>query len=241
MRPPGRSTPALAGGAALVALLAWQGHRVEHALPAFERVIAELGPWGPIGLALAIVLLGPLLIPDSVFGVTAGACFGLGLGSAAYFAGAYPMCLLVQWASGRWLGARVLRLLAAEPRLRAVVAAAREGGPRLTFLIRLLPVNQALLSYALGAAGAPLRFALLGNVAMLAHILPTVYVGAVAAHVTRMAASRHREWETGGVLFVLGLVACVLVTIQVTRRAWAAIEARERAAPDAAPRAPAGA
>jgi uncharacterized membrane protein YdjX (TVP38/TMEM64 family) len=234
--------PVWIAGVVVLALLAWQGHRLAGFLPDFERAIESFGAWGPVALAAAILLLGPLLVPDSIFGIAAGAAFGLATGSAAYFAGAYLMCLLVQWASARWLGARVLRLLAARPRLRAAVVAAPAGGTRLTFLIRLVPINQALLSYALGAAAVPLRFALLGNTAMFTHMLPTVYFGAVAAHVTRMAGTGHREWEAEGALFVLGLGACVLVTLQVTRRAWSAIEATERGAVSRVPSSgPAGA
>lgn len=36
-------------------------------------------------------------------------------------------------------------------RRRAAVQAAPQGGARFTFLVRLVPVNRALLSYALGA------------------------------------------------------------------------------------------
>lgn len=220
---------AWAAGAVVLALLAWQGHHLARSLPAFESAIGGLGPWGPVALALAIVLLGPLLVPDSIFGIAAGATFGLATGTASYFAGAYIMCLLVQSVSRRWLGDRVLRLLESRPRLRTALRVAPQGGTRFTFLIRLVPVNQALLSYALGAAGVPLRNALLGNTAMFAHMFPTVYFGAAAAHVTRMAGTGHRDWETQGVLLVLGLAMCALLTIQVTRRAWAAIDSEGRA------------
>jgi hypothetical protein len=59
---------------------------------------------------------------------------------------------------------------------------------------------------------------------MLTHMFPTVYFGAAAAHLTRMAGTGHREWETEGVLLLLGLGVCVLLMLQVTRRAWAAID-----------------
>jgi uncharacterized membrane protein YdjX (TVP38/TMEM64 family) len=212
----------------VLALLAWQGHHVAGWLPRFEHAIANLGPWGPVALIAAILLLGPLLVPDSIFGVAAGATFGLAAGTAYYFVGVYFMCLAVQLVSRRWLGARVLRLLESRPRLRAAVVAAPQGGARFAFLIRLVPVNQALLSYALGAADVPLRFALVGNVVMLTHMFPTVYFGAAAAHLTRMAGTGHREWETEGVLLLLGLGVCVLLMLQVTRRAWAAIDTGER-------------
>lgn len=217
----------LAGGIAL-ALLAWQGHHLAQWLPRLEQWIAQLGPWGPLALIVGMIALGPLFVPDSIFGVAAGATYGLVLGTVTYFAGAYLMCLGIQLASRRWLRARVRRLLESRPKLRAAMAAAPRGGTRFTFLIRLVPVNQALLSYALGAADVPLRFALLGNVAMLTHLFPTVYFGAAAVHVTRMAAAGHREWEVKGALLMLGLLACVLVTLEVTRRAWAAIDAAER-------------
>lgn len=213
-----------------LALLAWQGHRIAHWLPELEAGIATLGPWGPLAIVAGIVLLGPFLIPDSIFGIAAGASWGLAEGTAAYFVGLYLMCVAIQFASGRWLGANVLRRLESRPRLRAAVLAAPGGGARFTFLVRLVPVNQAVLSYALGAAGVPLRYAWLGNVGMLAHLLPTVYLGAAAAHLTRMAATGHREWEIDGVLLMLGLGACMLLTLEVTRRAWAAIETAEGAA-----------
>jgi hypothetical protein len=42
-----------------------------------------------------------------------------------------------------------------------------------------------------------------------------------------MAGAGHREWEIQGALLLLGLGVCVFLTLQVTRRAWAAIDAVE--------------
>jgi uncharacterized membrane protein YdjX (TVP38/TMEM64 family) len=221
-------------GALALAALAWQGHHIAHWLPQLEHAIADLGPWGPLGLILAILLLGPLLVPDTIFGVAAGVTFGVAAGTVYYFAGMYLMCLAVQLVSARWLRATVLRLLESRPRLRPAVAAASAGGPRLTFLVRLVPVNQALLSYALGAADVPIRNALLGNAGMLPHLIPTVYFGAAAAHLTRMAGQGHRDWEREGVLLLLGLGVSVFVALQVASRAWAAI-ASERPVPASPP------
>jgi uncharacterized membrane protein YdjX (TVP38/TMEM64 family) len=216
-------------GALLLALLAWQGHHVAHWLPGLEAWIAGLGPLGPALLIASILLLSPLFVPDSIFGIAAGAVFGLVAGTVYYFAGVYLMCLAVQLASRRWLRAPVLRLLESRASLRAAVQTASQGGARFTLLVRLVPVNQALLSYALGAADVPLRFALIGNFGMLVHMFPTVYFGAAAAHLTRMASTGHAEWEIQGVLLLLGLGACALLTLQITRRAWAALGVEERA------------
>jgi uncharacterized membrane protein YdjX (TVP38/TMEM64 family) len=210
-------------GLIALALLAWQGHHLAHWLPAFERTIEILGPWGPAAYCVSFLLLGPLLVPDTLFGLAAGAAFGLVLGTACYFAAAYAMCLGVQWLAGRWLRSRVLPLLETRSTLRTLMAKATARGVRFTFLVRLLPINQALVSYALGADGIRLRDALVGNLGMFTHMLPTVYFGAAAVHVTRMAGTRHQHWEIDGLLLVLGLGLCVGFSLWISRRAWAAI------------------
>lgn len=226
MRSPASRTIGVLAGVLGLALLAWQGRRIAHEIPWFEHAIRQLGPWGPAALIVAIVVLSPLFVPDSIFGLIAGASFGLVTGTACYFAGLYLACLAIQLASGHWLGPRMLHLLDARPALRAAVLAAPQGGTRFALLIRMVPINQALLSYALGAAGMPLREAAVGNLAMITHLFPTVYFGAAAVHVTRMAGTGHREWETEGVLFLLGLGVTVLLTLEITRRAWATIGGR---------------
>src|SRR5258705_1048264 len=154
-------------GAVAMAWLAWQGHHLSHWLPQFERTIEGLGSWGPVVFVAAILLFGPLFVPDSVFGIAAGATFGLVPGTAYFFAAVYIMCLVLQLVGRHLLQARVLRLLESRPRLRAAVLAAPNGGVRFTFLVRLVPINPALLSYALGAAAGSLRCAAPGNGAML--------------------------------------------------------------------------
>lgn len=214
-------------GAALLGLLAWQGHHLAPWLPQIEEAIENLGPWGPVVYCLAIFVLGPLLVPDTLLGLTAGAVFGLVAGTAYYFAAVYAMCLGIQWLSSRWLKARVLDLLASREPLRAVVLSVPKGGVRFAFLVRLVPINPALLSYALGAVGVPLRTAAVGNLGMFTHMFPAVYFSAAAVHMTRMAGAGHEQWETQGVLFMLGLAAFVGVGLLITRRAWAAIAVEE--------------
>jgi uncharacterized membrane protein YdjX (TVP38/TMEM64 family) len=214
---------AWAAGSVVLALLAWQGHHLARWLPQFERMIENLGPWGPVIFCASLVVLEPFLVPDTLFGLAAGAAFGLVAGTAYYFAAVYVMCLAVQWLGGHWLKARVLRLLETRQRLRAMVLGAPQRGARFTFLVRLVPVNQALLSYALGAAGVPLGAAVAGNLGMFTHMLPTVYFGTAAVHMTRMAGKGHKEWELEGVVLMLGLAICVALALQITRRAWAAI------------------
>jgi uncharacterized membrane protein YdjX (TVP38/TMEM64 family) len=208
----------LAGGALLV-LLAWQGHHLAHWLPGFERMIEGLGPWGPLAFCAALLLLEPLFVPDTLFALAAGVAFGPVAGTLYYGAAVYAACLAIQWLGARWLRAPALRALARSPRIRELVERATVGGPRRTFLVRLVPVNQALLSYALGAAGVPLRNAFVGNLGMFPHMLPTLYFGAAAVHVTRMAGTHHTAWERDAILGMLALGAGVALALWLIRSA----------------------
>lgn len=203
-------------------VLAWQGHHLAHWLPRFEQAIEQLGPWGPVAFCVAVLVLEPFLVPDTLFALAAGAAFGPLAGTLYYALAVYLTCLGVQWIGGCWLEGPVLRQLAKSQKLRALVERAARGGTRATFLVRLVPVNQALLSYALGAAGVPLRSALLGNFGMYPHMLPTLFFGAAAVHVTRMAGTGHTRWERDGILGMLALGVCVLLALLVMRRAPAA-------------------
>jgi len=188
-------------------------------------MIENLGPWGPLVFAVSLLVLGPFLVPDTLFGLAAGAAFGLLAGTAYYFAAVYLMCLIVQWLGHHWLKAHVLRLLETRERLRVMVLGASRRGVRFTFLVRLLPINQALLSYGLGAAGVPLRAAIVGNLGMFAHLLPAVYFGATAVHMARVAGAGHQGWSLDDALLLLGLGVCVALAALITRRAWSAIGA----------------
>jgi uncharacterized membrane protein YdjX (TVP38/TMEM64 family) len=212
----------LAWAAACVALaaLAWQGHHLARWLPDFERTIEHLGPWGPLLYCAVVAALGPFLVPDTPFGLAAGAAFGVVAGTAYYFAAVYVVCAAIHWLGRYWLHERVLSRLQTRDSLRQVVQRAAAGGWRSVFLVRLLPINPALVSYALGAAGVAWRDALIGNVAMLAHMFPTVYFAAAAVHVTRMAGKSHRQLEIEGLVLLLGLAACVALLLRITRLAW---------------------
>jgi len=203
----------------LLALLAWQGHHLAAALPLFEHAIEQLGPWGPPLYCAALIALEPFFVPDTLFALAAGAAFGPLHGVIYYALGIYLNCLDLQWVGAHWLKAPVLRQLEKRGHVRSLVAKASAGGPEVTFLVRLVPVNQSLLSYALGGAGVPLKNALLGNLGMFPHSLPTVLVGTAAVHMTRMAGTGHTQWERDGVLGMIALGVLLVLAHLLTRRA----------------------
>lgn len=215
--------------------LAWQGHRLAHLLPRIEQAVEALGPWGPIVYVAVVVVLTPLLVPDTIFAVTAGVVFGLAAGFTYYFAAVYVACLIAAFLGRRWLRERVLASLATRPALAGIARAASREGLRLTFWIRLVPVNAAVVSYALGAVGVPLRAVAIGTLGMFPHMFLSVYLGVAAAHVTRMAGASHARWTAEGIALMLGLAACAGLVVQISSMAMRQVRAAEAEDPATSP------
>ncbi len=212
-------------GAALVALLAVEGHRVAHFLPRVEHFVETLGPWGPLIYIASIVLLEPLLFPNTLFGLTAGVAFGFTRGLLYYASGVYLGNLLAYWLGRRFLRRPVLGALGRHAKVQTAVTAAKQAGTSLVFWLRVLPLNPALFSYAFGAVELPLRAVALGSFGMLSHLVLDVYIGTVAAHVTQMAGKGHTQWQIEGVSLVAGLVVVGIVFWRVARVAKTQVRA----------------
>jgi uncharacterized membrane protein YdjX (TVP38/TMEM64 family) len=210
-------------GGLLVAALAFEGHHLAHLLPVIERFVEGLGPWAPWIYIAAIVVLEPLLFPNSLFGLMAGVVFGLPVGFVYYSGGVYLGNLLVYLIGRRLLRRPVLHALQDRPEVQAAVTAAKQEGTSLVFWLRLIPVNPAVLSYAFGAVELSLCVVALGSFGMLPHLLLDVYIGSVAAHVTEMAGQGHSRWEIEGIGLVLGLIALGIVFWRVAGLAKAHI------------------
>lgn len=212
-------------GAVLIVLLAFEGHRVSDFVPQAEQFIDELGPWGPLVYVIVIIVLEPFLFPNVVFGMTAGAVFGLWKGCLYYFGAVYGANMLVYVIGRSLLRKPVLRQLDRRPKIRDAAAAVGSEGPALVFWLRMIPTNPAILSYALGALRALPRSVAIGTLGMAPHMFVDVYLGSAATHVTKMAGQGHSSWEAKGVGLILGLVAAAVVSWRITRVARAHIRA----------------
>ena len=202
-------------GLVLLGLAAWQGQHIAHLLPRLEQTLEGLGPWAPACYVLEAIALGPLFVPDSIFGVTAGVAFGLGAGFLYYLTANLLSAVLIYGLGRSVLKDPVLRRVADHPRLAAIQGAAGRDATRLTLLLRLVPSNPALTSYALAAVGVPLRSYLIEMLGLVPHLFLTVYLGVAAAHVTRMAGGGHREWSAEGIAMVAGLLVCAIVLVYI--------------------------
>ncbi len=221
----------LAGGALLAGILAL-GAEIGHHLQGIDAWIIGLGPVAVLAFILLYAVLSSVFVPDILFGIVAGASFGFPRGLAAVAAGAVAGAALQYGLSRFFFRQRIEGFVAGRPSLRVIMHAVRSDELRLQLLIRLTPLNRALTSYLLGAAGV--RFG--GFVATCLVLLPSlcleVYAGYAGRHLARMAGRTHRAVVLEDLAIVAGLAAAVAVMVLVSRAARRALDAA--AAADAA-------
>jgi uncharacterized membrane protein YdjX (TVP38/TMEM64 family) len=119
----------------------------------------------------------------------------------------------------------VARRIAGDARFAAVDRAIAGAGLKIVFLLRLSPLFPFnVLNYALGLTRVTLRDYFLASIGMLPGTLLFVSYGVAIGSLAQVAAGMPvQRGGAGVVLFGLGLVATLLVTIYVTRLARRAL------------------
>jgi uncharacterized membrane protein YdjX (TVP38/TMEM64 family) len=204
---------------------------VAHALDLQEQLkrtlswINGLGPWGPLAYAALYTLSTVAFIPGSFLTVGAGALFGVLQGSiiASISAtlGATAAFLVGRYFARDWLGRR----MGASRRFKALDDAVAQEGWKIVLLTRLSPIFPfTLLNYAFGLTRVPLREYVLATwIGMMPGTVMYVYLGSLAGSLVTLDQSKRTRSTTEWVLYGVGLLATLLVTLYVTRLARRAL------------------
>lgn len=213
---------ALAGLLALIVL----GREVGAYVPRFAAWVDGLGFWGPVAFVAGYAAATIAFVPASLLTLAAGAIFGLARGVVYVFGAATLGSALAFLVARHAARDRIARRLAGNPRFAAIDRAIAGDGLRVVFLLRLSPVFPFnLLNYALGLTRVGFRDYLLASFGMIPGTLLYVYYGKLAGDVAALAGGVRVEKDLAYyALLVLGLVATVLVTAVVTRRARRALQ-----------------
>src|SRR5260221_154410 len=183
--------------------------------------VGQLGPWGAIIFIAIYVVATVLFIPGSVLTLGAGAGFGVGWGSVYVSIGS-TLGATGAFLVGRYLARdTIARKIEGNERFAAIDKAVASEGWKIVGLTRLSPVFPfTLLNYAFGLTRVKLGHYLLASwIGMMPGTVMYVYLGSLAK-----AASGERTRTTGEwVLYGVGLLATVIVTVFVTRIAKQAL------------------
>jgi uncharacterized membrane protein YdjX (TVP38/TMEM64 family) len=177
--------------------------------------IDSLGGWAPLLYVLTYAVLTVSLVPGSIMTIGAGALFGLVLGSFCALIGA-TLGAALAFLIGRHLAReRVSRRFHGNPRFDLVDKAVAEEGWKIVGLTRLSPVFPfVLLNYAFSLTAVPFRdYVAATCIGMVPGTVMYVYLGWMAEAGTDAESRTTIQW----VIYALGFVATVAVTVLVTR------------------------
>ena len=183
--------------------------------------IGELGPWGPVIFIALYIVATVLFIPGSVLTLGAGAVFGVVWGSI-YVSIASTAGATCAFLVGRYLArAAIARKLEGNDRFAAIDQAVAKEGWKIVGLTRLSPVFPfTLLNYAFGLTRVKLgHFVIASWIGMMPGTVMYVYLGSLAKAATGERTRTSGEW----VLYGVGLLATLVVTLFVTRIAKKAL------------------
>jgi uncharacterized membrane protein YdjX (TVP38/TMEM64 family) len=208
-------------GAVIVLIAAARYFNVQDLLKQALDGVGRLGPWGPAIFIAIYVVATVLLIPGSVLTLGAGAVFGLIRGTLIVSV-ASTLAATAAFLIGRYLArAAVARKIEGNEKFAAIDRAVAAEGWKVVFLTRLSPVFPfTLLNYAFGLTQVKLgHYVLASWIGMLPGTVMYVYLGSLAQAASGERTRTTAEW----ILYGVGLLATVGVTIFVTRIARKAL------------------
>ncbi|QCD77100.1 mercuric reductase [Vigna unguiculata] len=186
----------------------------------------DLGPWGPIVLAVAYIPLTVLAVPASVLTLGGGYLFGLPVGFVADSIGA-TIGAGAAFLLGRTIGRSfVVSRLKDYPQFKSVAIAIRRSGFKIVFLLRLVPLLPFnMLNYLLSVTPVSVgEYMLASWLGMMPITLGLVYVGTTLKDLSDVTHGWGEFSKTRWAFIILGLVISVILMICVTRVAKSALD-----------------
>ncbi len=181
--------------------------------------IGGMGPLGPVLLAGTYVIACVLFIPGSLLTLGSGFLFGVVTGTIAVSIGstlgAAAAFLVGRLLARGWIEGKV----AGNEKFRAIDEAVGREGFKIVLLTRLSPVFPFnLLNYAYGVTKVKFRDYFFASwIGMLPGTLMYVYLGGAVKSISDLAAGNIEGGSGRQILFGIGLLATIVVTVYVTR------------------------
>ncbi|GMH08394.1 hypothetical protein Nepgr_010234 [Nepenthes gracilis] len=186
----------------------------------------DLGPWGPLVMAVAYIPLTVLAVPASVLTLGGGYLYGLPVGFVADSLGA-TFGATVAFLLGRTIGrSYVIAKIKDYSKFRAVAVAIQRSGFKIVLLLRLVPVLPFnMLNYFLSVTPVPLwEYILASWLGMMPMTLALVYCGTTLKDISDVTDGWHKFSLSRWVFLISGLVVSVILMICVAKVAKNALD-----------------
>lgn len=200
---------------------------IEHYLKDFLLWVKEdLGPWGPIVLAVAYVPLTVLAVPASVLTLGGGYLFGLPVGFIADSIGA-TIGATAAFMLGRTIGRPfVMSKLKNYPKFQAVAIAIQKSGFKIVLLLRLVPLLPFnMLNYLLSVTPVDVgSFMLATWLGMMPITFAFVYVGTTLKDLSDVTHGWSKVSTTRWIFILSGLMTSAVLIMCIMKIAKASLD-----------------
>jgi len=186
-------------------------------IPAIEVWIKGLGAWAPLVFILLFIGATPFFLSVDALCLAAGVLFPLLAGSLYIIISTY-LAATVIFILGRFLlQNKVKQLLEKHPKLKNIDTILVNNDFKVMFLLRLLPLPFALLSYAFSATQVKFKAYILSTSGILIYNLTLVYFGYTAKHIASIAYSAQATNTINFPLLVVGAISILLILTLIVK------------------------
>ena len=188
--------------------------------------IAAQGILGAGFYILLYILATVFMMPGSILTLGAGVIYGVVWGSLlvslSSTLGATTAFLVGRYFARGWVSKKI----EGNEKFKAIDASVAKEGWKIVGLTRLSPIFPFnLLNYAYGLTKVGLRDYFFASwIGMIPGTIMYVYIGSLAGDLTRLGTQGHTKTIGEWILYIVGLLATVVVTVYVTRIAKKALE-----------------
>lgn len=222
----------LAFGVLIISAALIFSHYIGQDLDDVEAWITGLGPWAPVTFIALFIILTPIGFSNVVFGLVAGALFGLAMGTFYLVVAGFIAEVIMFYLARTFFRRKVEQWLQKHPKLSAFDTAASKRGLGFMILVRLSPLPYSICCYLFATSRVKFSTYLLGFVGFIPGNFVIVYFGVAAKHVTKMMTDTSTGgWTQNAALFG-GLAISLLIILYIThiaRKAVADVAAEEEA------------
>lgn len=207
-----------------VMLLSLFAHEFELYIPELEAWIKSLGSLAPLAFIALFVLATPFFLSVDALCLASGVLFPL-LAGSVYIVIATYLAAAVIFVSGRYLfREKVKNLLEKYPKLARLDQVLLAHDFRVMFVLRLLPLPFALLSYAFAVTQVRFLPYILSTSGILLYNLTLVYFGFAAKHIASAATASKSTAAINYPWLIFGVIAVLLILALVVRFARRMVE-----------------
>jgi uncharacterized membrane protein YdjX (TVP38/TMEM64 family) len=200
------------------------GHAFELHLPDIEHWVQDLGVWGPVGFIILFALLTPLFISVDALCFAAGLLFSLLQGELYMIVATYLAAALIFFMGRYFFRKKVSEFIARRKKFSDLNAIVAQKAFKLMFLLRMMPLPFALLSYSFAVAPVGFWPYLAATSGIFLYNMTLVYLGFTTKHIAGLIAGSAMSAPVSSPILVGGLLATLVVLFYISQLAAKAID-----------------